>query len=97
VGAFVCLVHPDRVLAALSDAALAEYVAKRSRREQHRVAEQVAIFHGTRPSVRLRTTKDFESNRQGSHPGFDPEHAAILDASARRFAPNGPIVAGRSS
>jgi pimeloyl-ACP methyl ester carboxylesterase len=94
VGAILCLVHPDRVLAALDDAAYATYAARRDARERCRVREQLSVLESARPAVRIRTDKAFQVPADAAYAGFDAEHAVLLDAASRRLDDTGPIVAG---
>ncbi len=94
VGGVLCLVHPDRVLGALDDAAFADYAARRNLRERQRLRDELGVFEGDRPGVRIRTDKRFVAPTDAPYAGFEPEHAALLDASSRRLSPGGPIVAG---
>ena len=94
VGAILCLVHPDRVLAALDDTAFTAYAARRDAREQLRVREQLAVLEAARPAVRIRTEKSFQVPADAAYAGFDAEHAVLLDAASRRLDDTGPIVAG---
>jgi fatty acid synthase len=94
VGGVVCLVHPDRVLAALDDTAFAWYRRLRDRRERARMIEQLSIFEAARPAVRIRTDKKFLVPANEAYAGFEPEQAVLLDAASRRLEPGGPIVAG---
>lgn len=94
VGGFLCLVHPDRVLAALDDDAFARYAARRARRERARLAEQLGVLEGARSAVRIRTEKRFLVPADARYAGLDPEHAVLLDAASRRLEHDGPIVAG---
>lgn len=94
VGGFVCLVHPDRVVAALDDASLERYRAMRAKRERVRLSEQLAILESARPAVRIRTEKRFLVPADEAYAGLEPEQAVLLDAASRRLETNGPIVAG---
>jgi 3-oxoacyl-(acyl-carrier-protein) synthase len=94
VGAIVCLVHPDRVLAALDDAEFAAYARRREAREQTRLRAQLGVLESSRPAVRIRTEKAFRVPSDSAYAGFDPEQAVLLDAASRRLDDDGPIVAG---
>jgi 3-oxoacyl-ACP reductase-like protein/3-oxoacyl-(acyl-carrier-protein) synthase len=94
VGAILCLVHPDRVLAALDDAAYTAYATRRDARERSRLREQLSVLESARPAVRIRTDKAFQVPADAAYAGFDAEHAVLLDAASRRLDDTGPIVAG---
>ncbi len=94
VGGIVCLVHPDRALAALDDGAFAAYAEKRARRERTRLEDQLAILESQRPAVRIRAPKPFVAPAIEDYAPFEPEQAALLDAGSRRLEREGPIVAG---
>ncbi len=94
VGGVVCLVHPDRVLGALDDGAFARYGEARAARERQRLRDELAVYEGTRPAVRIRTEKAFVVPADPQYAGLDAEQAVLLDAASRRLTPGGPIVAG---
>ncbi len=94
VGGIVCLVHPDRALAALDDEAFALYRALRDARERQRLRDELAVYEGTRPAVRIRTEKSFLAPADEVYSGLDAEQAVLLDAASRRLTRGGPIVAG---
>ncbi|MFO0602611.1 MAG: DUF1729 domain-containing protein [Polyangiales bacterium] len=94
VGGVLCLVHPDRALAALDDAAFARYRAARDARERRRLRDELAVFEGSRPAVRIRTEKRFAVPADGRYAGLDAEQAVLLDAGSRRLTRDGPVVAG---
>ncbi|MFO0652265.1 MAG: DUF1729 domain-containing protein [Polyangiales bacterium] len=94
VGGIVCLVHPDRALAALDDAAFETYCALRNAREKQRLRDELAVYEGTRPAVKIRTEKTFLVPADEAYAGLEPEQAVLLDAASRRLTRGGPIVAG---
>ena len=94
VGGILCLVHPDRALAALDDAAFAAYRTARATRERQRLHDELAVLEGARAAVRIRTEKAFLVPADEVYAGIDPEQAALLDAASRRLTRDGPIVVG---
>jgi enoyl reductase-like protein/3-oxoacyl-ACP reductase-like protein len=94
VGGVVCLVHPDRALAALDDEAFARYRKLRDARERQRLRDELAVYESTRPAVRIRTDKTFAVPADERYAGLDGEQAVLLDAASRRLTRDGPIVAG---
>jgi len=94
VGGVLCLVHPDRVLAALDDDAFARYRDARNARERQRLRDELAVYATTRPAVRIRTDKRFAMPAAPEYAGLDAEQAVLLDAASRRLTRDGPIVAG---
>ena len=58
------------------------------------IPDGLGVFEGDRPGVRIRTDKRFVAPTDAPYAGFEPEHAALLDASSRRLTRDGPIVAG---
>jgi len=94
VGGIVCLVHPDRALAALDDESFERYRDLRDARERQRLRDELAVYEGTRPAVRIRTEKSFLAPADEVYAGLDAEQAVLLDASSRRLTRGGPIVAG---
>ena len=94
VGGIVCLVHPDRALAALDDEAFETYSALRNAREKQRLRDELAVYEGTRPAVKIRTEKTFLVPADEAYAGLEPEQAVLLDAASRRLTRGGPIVAG---
>ncbi|MBL8600390.1 MAG: DUF1729 domain-containing protein [Myxococcales bacterium] len=94
VGGIVCLVHPDRVLAALDPASFVAYRGRRDAREAGRVRDELAVFESARPMVKIRNEKHFLVPDDPRYAGLEPEHAVLLDAASRRLVRNGPIVAG---
>ncbi len=94
VGGIICLVHPDRALAALDDESFARYRGLRDAREQQRLRDELAVYEGTRPAVRIRTEKSFLAPADEAYAGLDAEQAVLLDAASRRLTRGGPIVAG---
>jgi fatty acid synthase subunit beta len=94
VGGIVCLVHPDRALAALDDESFDRYRELRDSRERQRLRDELAVYEGTRPAVRIRTEKSFLAPSDEVYAGLDAEQAVLLDASSRRLTRGGPIVAG---
>ncbi len=94
VGGIVCLVHPDRVLAALDDESFARYARRREGRERARLRDEMAVLEGRRSAVRIRGDKRFAVPADEVYAGLDPEQAVLLDAASRRLVTDGPIVAG---
>jgi hypothetical protein len=90
----VCLVHPDRALAALDDVGLRRYRAARDARERQRLRDELAVSKGpARPCASARK-RPSGSPSDTAYAGFDAEQAVLLDAASRRLDDDGPIVAG---